>query len=60
MRPNGKTKTKTRVGTVLVFKEGMDKKAAKNAIKQIQHLLERPVDIEEFDASSRGPVWYIP
>ncbi len=56
MRTNGKI----RVGTVLVFKEGMDKKAAKNAIKQIQHLLERPVDIEEFDASSGGPVWYVP
>ncbi|KKN66370.1 hypothetical protein LCGC14_0471910 [marine sediment metagenome] len=56
MRTNGNTM----VGALLVFKQGMDKKAAKNAIKQIQHLLKDPADVNEFDGSAGGPVWYIP
>lgn len=56
MRTNGKTM----VGTVLVFKEGTDKKAAENAIKQIKHLLDHPARVEEYNPAWGGPVWYIP
>jgi len=56
MRTNGKKM----VGTVLVFKQGTDKKRAENAIKQIQHLLAQPARVHEFNPDQGGPAWYIP
>jgi len=63
-----------RFGTVLVFKRGVTKKQAEEALQKIQDILDdhrhgREVDgkwvnnlfhINEFDDKMGGPVWYLP
>lgn len=49
-----------RYGSLLVFKPGIDSQKARNALKQIQHLLEQPSKVEKFDPQQGWPVFYIP
>lgn len=56
----------TRLGTVLVFKDGTTEEEAAQALESIRRLLDVPKDhpmnygIHEFDPTWGGPVWYIP
>jgi hypothetical protein len=52
--------SKHQAGTVLVFKPGVTKNEASLALRQIQHLLEHPPQVNMFDPEWGGPVWYIP
>lgn len=53
-----------RMGTVLVFKEGIDLEEARRALESIRAVLdtsdEHTPSIHFFDPSMGGPVWYIP
>jgi len=58
-----------RLGTVLVFMEGVSRKEAVEALRKIESLLEHspnhpmldiPSKVREFDDNVGGPVWYIP
>lgn len=48
------------VGSVLVFREGISKEEAYEAIRKIYPLLEYMPAINEFDPYWGDPVWYIP
>lgn len=49
-----------RCGSLLIFKPGIDYQKARNALKQIQHLLEHPSKVEKFDPQQGWPVFHIP
>jgi len=55
-----------RVGTVLVFKEGMTKEQAERLLTKIRDVIDDEYyvsgmpTVHEFDSKWGGPVWYIP
>lgn len=59
-----------RVGSVIVFKEGVNRQEAAEALLKIKDVIELPQDgnsllsaldcIHKFDDEYGGPVWYIP
>lgn len=59
-----------RVGSVIVFKEGVNRQEAAEALLKIKDLIEMPKDnnsfraaletVRTFDDEYGGPVWYIP
>ena len=55
-----KEKTKVRYGSVVVFNSGVTITAAQVALESIQHLLDHPPMVNEFDPEMGGPVWYVP
>jgi hypothetical protein len=69
----GEAEKMTRYGTVLVFKSGVSKKQAAQALEKIRDVLQDdyccedwtsdervPFIVHEFDDEMGGPVWYIP
>ena len=49
-----------RYGSLLVFKPGIDSQKARNALKQIQHLLEQHSKVEKINHQQGWHVFYIP
>ncbi len=58
-----------RFGTVLVFRQGVLKKQALDALRRLNDVLEDPIEghdeaefkwIRTFDDRDGGPVWYVP
>jgi len=52
--------SKDQAGTVLVFKPGVTKRQAEEALRKIESLLESKPYVNTFDPEWGGPVWYIP
>jgi len=49
-----------KLGTVLVFKEGVTHEQARASLEKINDVLGYAPKVNEFDSSWGGPVWYIP
>lgn len=57
---------KTRIGTVLVFKDGVTPEEAERRLMELQDILhlgyylDGKIHINEYDPCVGGPVWYVP
>jgi hypothetical protein len=49
-----------RLGTVLVFNEGVTREQAREALKRLSDVLGYTPRLNDFESRWGGPVWYIP
>jgi hypothetical protein len=50
----------TKVGAVIVFRDGTTEKQATDALKKLKDVLDYQPRIQSFDPNYGGPVWYVP
>lgn len=59
-RPKKRDTSKDQAGAVVVFKPGVTKAQAQEALKKLRDLLDHTPQVNTFNPEWGDPVWYVP